>query len=293
MDIRKVYEELCKDHGIKFKMDSDVKSYDETTLFCPAGMQQFKKDFANEDVIKTTANIQSCIRLNDFDEVGDGTHCVCFDMVGLFSFRQWSLQKAVDFWMEYMKRLNLKIDYVTIHPNKKNCLDWVSLYDNYDVVIKIDPECAWSDGTSPQAYCTEFYIGDVEVGNIVNPRENCIDAGFGFERLDAIVNKIHQVDMTDKGTLLIKGIKKIIDSGIVPAAKKHGYVLRKLYTALIRRGTEIEESDSTFYKFYKDESDRYNKTKKRYDRMKDNPKFADKSKEFWIGTHGIDPSSFN
>lgn len=291
MDIGKVYEELCKDHGIMFKMDINVKSYDDTTFFCPAGMQQFKKEFADENIINTIANIQSCIRLNDFDEIGDGTHCICFDMIGLFSFRQWSLQQAIDFWMDYMTRLNLKVDYVTIHPDKID--DWSILYKNYDVEIKSDSECVWSDGTSPSAYCTEFYIDDIEIGNIVNPRDDCIDAGFGFERIDAMINKMHQNNMKDKNTLLMKGIEKIVDSGIRPSNTKHGYVLRKLYTTLIRNNGEIEKSDTDVYHCFKDELDRYNKIKKKYDRMKNTPKFANKPREFWIETHGVDPDLFN
>jgi hypothetical protein len=37
-------------------------------------------------------------------------------------------------------------------------------------------------------YCTEFYHNGVEIGNIVNTMDKFIDVGFGYSRLDAIVN---------------------------------------------------------------------------------------------------------
>ena len=72
-NIEQIYQNFCKKKGIKFQLDENVKSYDDTTLFCPAGMQQFKDRFKNPDNT-TVANIQSCIRLNDLEEIGDGTH---------------------------------------------------------------------------------------------------------------------------------------------------------------------------------------------------------------------------
>jgi len=60
-------------------METSVKSYDETTLFCPAGMQQFKSKFSDLNYKGTLSNIQPCIRLNDIDEIGDGTHLLYFN----------------------------------------------------------------------------------------------------------------------------------------------------------------------------------------------------------------------
>ena len=50
-------------------MDDNVKSYDDTTLFCPAGMQQFKSKFKDLSYKGTISNIQSCLRLNDREDI--------------------------------------------------------------------------------------------------------------------------------------------------------------------------------------------------------------------------------
>ena len=57
-------------------------------------MQHFKPLYADLTYFDTFSNIQKCLRLNDLDEVGDGTHFLIFEMIGLFSFRSWSLQKS-------------------------------------------------------------------------------------------------------------------------------------------------------------------------------------------------------
>ena len=44
-DIVETYSKFCETKGISFQLDDTVCPYDNTTLFCPAGMQQFKKKF--------------------------------------------------------------------------------------------------------------------------------------------------------------------------------------------------------------------------------------------------------
>ena len=48
-DVATLYEEYCNKKGVKFQLDDKVNPYDNTTLFCPAGMQQFKPKFKNPD----------------------------------------------------------------------------------------------------------------------------------------------------------------------------------------------------------------------------------------------------
>lgn len=79
--------------------------------------------------------------------------------------------------MEFMStKLNLKLDYVTVHPDKS---DWSVHYNEYDVEIRGDKKCIWPDGEL-SGYCTEFYYKGVEIGNIVNICDDCIDVGFGL-----------------------------------------------------------------------------------------------------------------
>jgi alanyl-tRNA synthetase len=282
MDIIEKYKNYCERKGISFKLDDKVNPYDDTTLFCPAGMQQFKPLFKNETHIGTTANIQSCIRMNDFEEIGDATHLLYFNMIGLFSFREMTLQTAVDFWMEFLKtELKLNISYVTIHPDKTHILeDWNLLYDNHNVKVGLSDECKWSDGEIG-GYCTEFFIDGVEIGNIVNPIGNCIDVGFGLERLEMFVNgKSITKEQTLKETIM-----KIISSGYKPSNQKQGYVLRKLLRELWKIGSSVE------HKYFTDEIERQKRILIKYERLKD--KHSDKPKEWWFDTHGINLEEIN
>lgn len=273
-DLIKLYENFCFLKGIPFKLDDSVKSYDDTTLFCPAGMQQFKDKFKNPDNT-TIANIQSCIRLNDLDEIGDGTHMLHFRMIGLFSFGKMTLNEAVDFWVEFIKDfLGIKIDYVTIHPDKFDTWKW--LYERHKIPIKLDSECIWSDGEMG-GYCTEFYHDDVEIGNIVNTMDKFIDVGFGFSRINDIINGKNELTKND---ILSDAINKIIEAGFKPGPQKQGYVLRRLLRQLYKGGGSIE------HPFFTKEVERQEKAKVRYERLK--IKHRDKPKEWWFDTHGID-----
>mgnify|MGYP003646655118 CR=1 FL=1 len=278
-NLTQLYKDFCFKKGIYFQLDDNVKSYDETTLFCPAGMQQFKDKFKNPDNT-TVANIQSCIRLNDLDEIGDGTHMLHFKMIGLFSFGELTLQQAVDFWVEFIQdSLQIPIHHVTIHPDKIN--EWENLYSKHQLKIIPDDECIWSDGEMG-GYCTEFYHNDVEIGNIVNTLDKFIDVGFGYSRIDDILNG--QNNLTEN-EILSDAILKIIDSGFKPGSQKQGYILRKLLRQLYVGGGSIS------HPFFTKEVERQNKAKTRYNRLKD--KHSDKSKEWWFDTHGIDLDEMN
>lgn len=274
IDIVKSYSDFCLKKGIPFSLDDKVTSYDETTLFCPAGMQQFKTQFKDQSISQVTkANIQACLRLIDLDNIGDGTHFLYFNMIGLFSFRGMSVQEAVDFWMEYLSTVGIHPDYVTIHPDKP---EWIKLYNNYNVEVRADKECIWSDGEL-SGYCTEFYKDGVEIGNIVNICGDCIDVGFGLERLDMAVNQTKPKTDTE---LLETTIQKILDSGITPSNKQQGYVLRRLMRLLHKKGGYI---DSVHFKL---ERERQENIIQKYLKIKD--RYPGKSKEWWFDTHGID-----
>ncbi len=271
-NIKKLYEDFCKSRNIKFKLDETVSPYDDTTLFCPAGMQQFKTAFKDTSVKDTICNIQSCVRMNDFDEIGDATHLLYFNMMGMFSFRSMSLKDAVDFWLDFLTVLELKPDYCTIHPDVQNDQKWNTLYK--DIEVRITDECYWTDGEIG-GYCTEFFINDVEIGNIVNPLDTCIDVGFGLERLEIFCNN----KVITKEDTLKETIYKIINSGYEPSNKKQGYVLRKLFRELYVLGLSID------HQYFKDEILRQQNILNTYNRLKN--RHTDKSKEWWYDTLGV------
>jgi len=233
-------------------------------------MQQFKSQFKDLNYKGTISNIQSCIRLNDLDEIGDGSHLLYFNMIGLFSFRDISVKNAIDFWIEFLYTIGINPDYVTIHPDKM--LEWSKFYS--DIKIREDADCIWSDGDIG-GYCTEFYKNGIEIGNIVNPLDTCIDVGFGLERLQYVLG-------TKQGSeieILSETILKIIESGYKPSNLKQGYVLRKLLRILYKKGGEID------HPYFKDEVERQDKIYNKWLKLKD--KHKDKSKEWWMSTHGI------
>ena len=261
-----------------FHINSSVKSPDDTTLFTTSGMQQFKPLYSNQEYTNTFTNIQQCLRINDLDEIGDGTHFLKFEMIGLFSFRQWTLKKAIDFMYSFVNKLGIIPDYVTIHPDKFE--DWKDLYSEYGVEIRLDSECVWSDG-SIGGYCTEFYKNDVEIGNIVNTMDTCIDVGFGLERLLAVTGSLTpktKLDILEETALLL------IDDGVMLGHNKKEYILKKLITESIFHGSQV--SNEFFDRI------RFNQEKAYtiYMRKRNHKRFVDKDSVFWMDTYGFNIS---
>lgn len=241
-------------------------------------MQQFKARFRDPDHRGTQANIQACLRLSDLDEIGDGSHLLNFDMLGLFSFRELSLADAIGFWFDFLSEVGVAPDVVTIHPDRLK--DWRGLYAGRPVEIRADEGCLWSDGDIG-GYCTEFYRRGMEIGNIVNTNGDCIDVGFGLDRLLFCLGEPPVSDVE----ALKRAVTKIIASGYRPGPKQQGYVLRKLLRTLVRRGEAID------HPVFREELARQDRLSAKYRRLR--PKHADKPAEWWLDTHGIDPRDFD
>lgn len=238
-------------------------------------MHHFKNQFSDTTYFNTITNIQSCLRLNDLDEIGDSTHYLMFHMLGLFSFRQWSLPKTIDFWMSFLEQIDLLPHYVTIHPDKYK--EWKNFYSNYHVDIKEDKECVWNDGHIG-GYCTEFYYQDIEIGNIVNTLGTCIDVGFGGER---ILDLKGLLDKPNKSEILIETIYQLIHEGVELSNNKHGYILKKLLMVLIYNKGYIDHP--YYHKLYKQQKEQWRFYLMNYQKSK----FKDKSSFWWLDTYGI------
>lgn len=223
---------------------------------------------------------QRCLRLNDLNEVGDGTHFLDFYMLGLFSFRHWSMKEGVDFWMGFLTSVGVIPDTVTIHPTMQHHRH---LYNHYDVLIVEDESCVWSDGDIG-GYCTEFYKDGVEIGNIVNPNGDCLDCGFGLERIGSFIPSFEQECSTI--TVLTRTIELLIYEGILPSNTKHGYILRKLLRRCFREGIILPEH-TVVYKEY----EKYLKMISDIPRIL--KKFPNKTPDFYFSTFGIDVESLD
>jgi len=239
-------------------------------------MHRLKPLFSDTSHFSTQSNIQRCLRTVDFDEIGDKTHYLVFHMLGLFSFRQWSVQKTIDFWMSFLSYINIKPDYVTIHPHKYN--EWKSLYTNYSVDIKEDTECIWSDGQIG-GYCTEFYKDNIEIGNIVNTLDTCIDVGFGGERLLSLMGLLSPLSKSD---IIQETVDCLIQEGVSIKHSGPGFVLKKLLTELFYEG--VSHDSEEFHQVHKSLSQKVDF----YLSNKDKKRFMDKSSLWWKDTHGIE-----
>lgn len=247
-------------------------------------MQRLKPLFLDKDYKGTLSTTQLCLRMNDFEELGDGTHELMFHMLGLFSFRQLSLQDSINFWLSWLTKIDLRPEYITIHPDKIE--QWKLLYPK-DIEIKSDPQCLWSDGVIG-GYCTEFYKDDVEIGNIVNPLGDCIDCGFGLERI-MYLKYPSLIEQISKGPVLKRVIKQLLREGLKPGHKTHGHVLKKLLITLVYTTSSLDgqvDYDQVL-------NNQISQWKKYFTYTKRSEHYRKKSVSWWINSFGVDPTKIH
>jgi alanyl-tRNA synthetase len=80
-------------------------------------MQNLRSRFRNPDGT-TDGSIQSCIRTNDLDLVGDGSHATLIEMVGNFSFGRSDYEDSVELWHRIVRHLSIPVTHVTVHPTR-------------------------------------------------------------------------------------------------------------------------------------------------------------------------------
>lgn len=246
-------------------------------------MQKHRLLFPDPHQRGTRTDIQHCLRLNDLDEVGDGTHYLDFHMLGLFSFRTMSVPEGIGFWMGFLDELGLHPDTVTIHPD---CPSWRHYYEGMKVKVIEDPECIWSDGDI-QGYCTEFYLEGVEIGNIVNPLGDCLDCGFGGERLQHFLDQRCGLSssLPTRDQVLSRTIGVLLGSGVSPGNSKQGYVLRRLVREQLRLGHGLPD-----HPHVERERQRRLRVLEQLPRLR--RKHPDKSLDYFWETHGIHPEDW-
>lgn len=239
-EIREIFFDFFTKKGHK-KIESSplILKDDPSVLFVTAGMQQFKKYFTREkDPIKDfgsqrIATIQKCFRTTDLDEIGDNKHLTFFEMLGNFSFgpiinddpydnsNLGYFKKAAIYWAyEFLRKLGLNIDYVSIFKGENNIpFDkesfeiWKELGFEDSKIKKFGKEDNFWGPTGDEGPCgrtTEIYINDIEIWNLVfneyyqdkNKKLKKleypgVDTGMGFERLMKILQNKNSVFETD------------------------------------------------------------------------------------------------
>jgi len=268
------WKSYCLQHGLSFETNNSVLPPDSSTLFTTSGMQKHKPLFRDTSLIgHTRADVQRCLRLNDLDEIDDDHHHLVFHMMGLFSFRDWSVKQGIEFWYQYLLSQNVPLTHVTVHPDRMD--EWSHWHKPYGLPIVADPECQWSDG-GISGYCTEFFVGDIEVGNIVNPLGTCLDVGFGLERLEQVTGSPRNLTGIAR---LQYTLDVLVDSGVAPGAKTQSYVMRRLMRTLRERGGSWDNPR------WDKELQRHERQRRLYERLKKHN--LDKDEGWWWSTHGI------
>lgn len=200
-------------------------------------MQPIREKFQSPDGT-TDGTLQSCVRTNDLELVGDGTHLSCFQMLGNFSFGGPDYERSVEMWHSILTDLHVPVDCVHVHPDGGHHRLWTSR--GYTVVD--DPECEWSDGRIG-GRCCEIYSGGVEVGNLVNTLGHSTDVGFGWERLVMVLEGKTRVDETslfDQSLPpVVRDHVRTLDifwvNGVTPGNKGRNYVCRRLLRRVLEQ----------------------------------------------------------
>lgn len=204
-------------------------------------MQPLKPRFQQPDGT-SFGNIQYCVRTNDIDEVGDGTHLTFFQMVGSFGFGTRDYEKHVEMWTNIVLELDLPISHVNVHPDSNLDHLWE---ENFPV--RHDPGCVWTDG-NVGGFCSELFTPDgVEIGNLVNPLGHSVDVGFGLERMLQVMERKPRVDETELFNPVLDPVSRdhfrtlslFNEQDIKPGNKGRNYVCRRL----IRRFIRLNPSD--------------------------------------------------
>jgi alanyl-tRNA synthetase len=272
--------------GFPLVIDETIIPDDDTTLFVCSGMQRLRNKFLTPDGSKH-GSLQSCIRTNDLELVGDGSHLTYFQMLGNFSFGG-DYEQSVELWHNLLTDLQIKIEPVHCHPdNPGHHQLWRKRgYDTVD-----DVSCVWSDGQIG-GYCCEVYSRGLEIGNLVNTLGHSTDVGFGWERLFLIVEGKERVDQT---SLFLNHHPIVADhartleilwkNNVVPGTKHRNYVCRRLLRRMLRylNGTEKFVFDEWLSQERTQLERRVREARKIWHRYKHQPS------EWWWTTCGILP----
>ncbi|MDD4996013.1 MAG: alanine--tRNA ligase [Patescibacteria group bacterium] len=102
--IRKRFIEFFKEKGHQVVSSSSLIPADPTALFTSAGMQQFVPYLSGKDdpPYKRACSVQKCFRTSDIDEVGDEFHHTFFEMLGNWSFGDYSKKEAINWALELL-----------------------------------------------------------------------------------------------------------------------------------------------------------------------------------------------
>ena len=250
-------------------------------------MQRVKNRFLNPDGSKH-GSLQSCVRTNDLELVGDGQHLTYFEMLGNFSFGGNDYEISVELWHCLLTDLAIKVDCIHVHPDRP---DHKQLWVKRGYPVVDDPDCVWSDGNIG-GHCCEVFSRGLEIGNLVNPLGHSTDVGFGWERLHLLVEQkqnIHDTSLFIRHHPVVadhvRTLEMMYRNGIKPGCKGREYICQRLLRRMLKYldGTERFVFDD----WLKEQEEKRRVTLYRAKRMWKRHK--DKSPEWWYSTCGLLP----
>ena len=223
-ELREAFLDFFASKGcIRRPSDVLVPQGDDTVLFTPAGMNQFKREFMGlgDPSFTRATTCQKCVRTGDIENVGKTPrHMTFFEMLGNFSFGDYFKKEAIHWGWEFLTRtLKVPADRLTVTIY----LDDDEAFRIWNEEIGLAPnritrmgedDNFWPAGApthGPDGVCGPcseiFYHGDgieeVEIWNLVFTQfnrvgpgqleplpKNNIDTGMGLERMAAALQGV-------------------------------------------------------------------------------------------------------
>jgi len=251
-------------------------------------MQRVKRRFYEPDSARH-GSLQSCVRTDDLDLVGDGTHLTYFEMIGNFSFGGNDYDLSVELWHSILSDLRVPVTVIRFHPLRT---DHQRLWEKLGYSVRPDESCVWGDGQIG-GNCCELFCGNLEIGNLVNPLCHSTDVGFGWERLHQVVegkDRVHETSLFDQKVHPVvsdhsRAISIMRENGIEPGNKGRNYVCRRLLRRMLRLVSDDQKFDFDDWiikeRILREQNLRRGRRLWR--------KHRHKPVEFWWETHGILP----
>ncbi|MCI5051949.1 MAG: alanine--tRNA ligase [Simkaniaceae bacterium] len=253
-DLRQAFVKYFEEKGHAHVPSSSVVPHDDPTLlFANAGMNQFKDVFLGQTKrdYSRAVTVQKCIRVggkhNDLDNVGHTKrHMTFFEMLGNFSFGDYSKKEAIAFaWEMSTKVIGFDPEriWVSVFEEDDEAYElWKAHIDESRIIRLGKEENFWEMGdVGPCGPCSELlYDRGEKYGPEKSPLENidgerypefwnlvfmqynrdasgkmtplpkpCVDTGAGLERILAFKNDLPFVFQTDVLQSLIDEISKI------------------------------------------------------------------------------------
>lgn len=263
---------------------------DDSTLFVSAGMQPVRRRFRRRDGGRA-ASLQSCLRLDDLELVGDAVHLTYFEMVGSFSFGDGEYGLAVELWDGILRELGAPVTHVTVHPQRR---DHRRLWEASGRVVVDDPGCVWSDGEIG-GHCAEIFCGEVEIGTAVNPAPDMADIGFGWERLHQVLEgapSVFDTSLFARGCSRmvadhLRALEALFESGVGPGNRGREYVFRKLARRLLGEWVGTPTVTPELARILKAERERRDHVLERCERLVHSRRWRDMPADWWWETHGL------